>query len=243
MQYFYALFLAAFDPKLRKKLGVWYTPPEVVKYMVARVDKALKEELYVEDGIAVENVYVLDPCCGTGTYITEVLHRIEANLRKRDPSALVTNKVKRAATERVFGFEFMPAPIVVAYLQIGLMMQAFGDDENGRIQVFLTNALTGWEKTKSKSLAIPELEEERDKAEHIKLEVPILVILGNPPYDGFAGVVVEEEQQLLEVYRKGNRVKTSKIRGRQDLYICFFRMAERRITEKTGQGIVCFISN
>ena len=247
VQYFYEPFLAAFDPKLRKELGVWYTPPEVVKYMVARVDKALKEDLNVEDGLAGENVYVLDPCCGTGTYITEVLHRIEVNLRKRDPSALVTDKVKRAATERIFGFEIMPAPLVVAYLQIGLMMQAFGapfgDDENGRIQVFLTNALTGWEKTKSKSLAIPELEEERDKAEHIKLEVPILVILGNPPYFGFAGVAVEEEQQLLEVYRKGNRVKTSKIRGLQDLYIRFFRMAERRITEKTGQGIVCFISN
>ncbi len=247
VQYFYEPFLAAFDPKLRKEFGVWYTPPEVVQYMVARVDKALKEDLNVEDGLAGENVYILDPCCGTGAYISEVLRRIKANLCKRDPSALVAAKVKQAATQRVFGFEIMPAPFVVAHLQIGLTMQdldaPLGHDETSRIQVFLTNALTGWEKTETKSLAIRELEVERDKAEHIKLEVPILVILGNPPYDGFAGVAVEEEQQLLEVYRKGNRVKTSKIRGLQDLYIRFFRMAERRITEKTGQGIVCFISN
>ena len=64
--YFYEPFLEAFDPELRKQLGVWYTPAEVVRYMVARVDRALKDDLGVADGLAAENVYVLDPCCGTG---------------------------------------------------------------------------------------------------------------------------------------------------------------------------------
>ena len=64
--YFYQPFLQAFDPDLRKQLGVWYTPAEVVRYMVARVDKALKDDLSIPDGLAGENVYVLDPCCGTG---------------------------------------------------------------------------------------------------------------------------------------------------------------------------------
>ena len=63
--YFYEPFLEAFDPGLRKQLGVWYTPVEVVRYMVARVDKALKDDLGIQYGLAAENVYVLDPCCGT----------------------------------------------------------------------------------------------------------------------------------------------------------------------------------
>ena len=67
--YFYEPFLEAFDPALRKQLGVWYTPNEVVRYMVARVDKALKDDLEIADGLAAENVYVLDPCCGTGAYL------------------------------------------------------------------------------------------------------------------------------------------------------------------------------
>ena len=69
VQYFYEPFLEAFDPFLRKNLGVWYTPIEVVRYMVARVDRALKDDLDIPDGLAAENVYVLDPCCGTGAYL------------------------------------------------------------------------------------------------------------------------------------------------------------------------------
>ena len=69
------------------------------------------------------------------------------------------------------------------------------------------------------------------------------MILGNPPYNGFAGVAVDEEQQMLEAYRTPRRVMMPDKRGLHDLYVRFFRMAERRIAEKTGQGIVCFISN
>ena len=56
--YFYEPFLQAFDPDLRKQVGVWYTPTEVVRYMVARVDKALKHDLGIAEGLAAENVYV-----------------------------------------------------------------------------------------------------------------------------------------------------------------------------------------
>ena len=86
--YFYEPFLQAFDPALRKQLGVWYTPTEVVRYMVARVDRALKDDLDIAEGLAAENVYVLDPCCGTGAYLAEVLHRIAANLQGQGLGAL-----------------------------------------------------------------------------------------------------------------------------------------------------------
>ena len=245
--YFYEPFLEAFDPELRKQLGVWYTPPEVVRYMVARVDMALKEDLGIADGLAADNVFVLDPCCGTGTYLAEALHRIAANLRDKGLGALTGVHVKQAATQRVFGFEIMPAPFVVSHLQVGLTMQALdaplSDDETERAGVYLTNALTGWEPSVQKPLPFPELEEERDRAERVKRETPVLVILGNPPYNGFAGMAVDEERELSTAYRTTRRVRRPEGQGLNDLYVRFFRMAERRIAEKTGRGVVCFISN
>ena len=247
--YFYEPFLEAFDPALRKQLGVWYTPKEIVRYMVARVDKALKDDLGIADGLAAENVYVLDPCCGTGAYVAEALRRIAANLEGRGLGALTGTRVKQAATERVFGFEIMPAPFVVAHLQVGLTMQALdaplAEDREERAGIFLTNALTGWEPAdkEKQMVAFPELEEERDRAERVKRDTPILVILGNPPYNGFAGMAVDEERELSEAYRTTTRVRRPEGQGLNDLYVRFFRMAERRIAEKTGQGMVCFISN
>ena len=96
-----------------------------------------------------------------------------------------------------------------------------------------------------KPLPFPELEEERDRAEKVKRESPVLVILGNPPYNGFAGMPPsdDEERKLTRAYRTTKRVRKPEGQGLNDLYVRFFRMAERRIAEKTGRGVVCFISN
>ena len=248
VQYFYEPFLEAFDPELRKELGVWYTPPEIVQYMVARVDTVLREELQIEDGLADPNVYILDPCCGTGAYLVEVLRRIDANLQDKGIGALVGSQLKAAAMNRVFGFEILTAPFVVAHLQLGLLLQNLGvplSDEQERVGVFLTNALTGWEPPKQPKqlLLFPELEEERDAAEKVKREKPILVILGNPPYNSFAGVAVDEERDLSNAYRTTKKAPKPQGQGLNDLYTRFFRMAERRIVENTGKGVICFISN
>ena len=175
------------------------------------------------------------------------LRRIAANLEGQGLGALAGARVKQAATERVFGFEIMPAPFVVAHLQVGLTMQDLDapltEDGTERAGVFLTNALTGWEPHTNKPLPFPELEEERDRADRVKQNRPILVILGNPPYNGFAGMAVDEERELSEAYRTTKRVRRPEGQGLNDLYVRFFRMAERRIAEKTGQGVVCLISN
>ena len=88
------------------------------------------------------------------------------------------------------------------------------------------------------------MEEERDAAEKSSSETPILVILGNPPYNGFAGVAdgrgARPERRLP--HDQGT-APAPQGQGLNDLYVRFFRMAERRIVEKTGKGIVCFISN
>jgi hypothetical protein len=148
VQYFYEPFLQAFDPQLRKELGVWYTPPEIVQYMVARVDTVLREELEIEDGLANPDVYILDPCCGTGAYLVEVINCIANTLEEKGEGALAMDDVREAATKRVFGFEILTAPFVVAHLQLGLALQNLGvplSDEKERVGVYLTNALTGWE--------------------------------------------------------------------------------------------------
>ena len=217
--------------------------------MVARVDTVLREELNLPDGLADKNVYVLDPCCGTGSYLVEVLRKIHETLKQRGDDALIAADLKEAAKNRIFGFELLPAPFVVSHLQLGLLLQNLGaplaEKSNERIGVFLTNALTGWEPPKGpkKHLLFPELEDERDAAEHIKRSTRILVILGNPPYNGFAGVSPKEEEGLLEPYKKGLKAWGITKNYLDDLYIRFLRVAERRIAEMTGRGIVCYISS
>jgi hypothetical protein len=290
VQYFYEPFLEAYDPVLRKELGVWYTPLEIVRYQVARVDTVLREELHLADGLADPNVIVLDPCCGTGAYLVEVLRRIAATLRDKAGDALVASDLKEAAMNRVFGFEILPAPFVVSHLQLALMLQVEGaplsQTKGERVGVYLTNALTGWEAKGQRPIPHPELEEERRKAGRVKREERVLVVLGNPPYNAFAGTSPAEEERLVDVYKgaydvrkkrrgtkptakrkmrydkEGNpiREKDTITRYRlndppemggwgikkfnlDDLYVRFLRVAERRIAEMTGRGVISFISN
>ena len=207
-------------------------------------------ELQLVDGLADPRVYVLDPCCGTGAYLVEVLRHIATTLQEKGGDALLAHDLKRAAMERVFGFELVAGavcggapPTWVCYCKALKFPCLTRGTE--RVGVYLTNALTGWEPPKGpkQQLLFRELEEERDAAEHVKRDVPILVILGNPPYNGFAGVAVNEERDLSNAYRTTKRAPAPQGQGLNDLYVRFFRMAERRIVEKTGKGVVCFISN
>lgn len=262
VQYFYEPFLAEFDPELRKDFGVWYTPPEIVRYMVGRVDKALRENFHLADGLADPSVIVLDPCCGTGAYLVETLKLIRRRLIEGYGESQAGLKIKEAAKHRLYGFELLPAPYVVSHLQIDLLLTRWGaaldHEKDERAGVFLTNALTGWVPVKSpKDLPFSEFTAERDAADHVKQQEQILVILGNPPYDGYAGMAVEEERSLSEAYRETKEASPPQGQGLNDLYVRFFRMAERRIAEgvpedddpKPGpprpeaKGIVCFISN
>jgi hypothetical protein len=249
VQYFYEPFLEAFDPELRRQMGVWYTPVEVVRYMVERVDRALRTELAVADGLADPNVWVLDPACGTGSFVVEVLRRIERTIRDKGEDAIVAGEMKAAAMRRVAGFEIMPAPFVIAHWQIGSLLRQAGaplDDLTGeRAAVYLTNALTGWMVTGTEPhLPFPELETERDLAAEVKRVQPILVVIGNPPYNAFDGVSPAQEEGLVDSYKAGLtaiwRVRKFNL---DDLYVRFLRVAERRITETTGRGIVCYITN
>lgn len=241
VQYFYEPFLEHFDKSLREQFGVWYTPTEVVDYMVERVDQTLRSEFGIELGFADERVVVLDPCVGTGSYLLAVLAKIGESL---PDDALAAEDVKTAARTRIFGFEILPAPFVVAHLQMGLLLDRLGAPlnpaENERVGIYLTNALTGWnEEGEPTALPFTEFEQEREAAHAVKSEARILVVLGNPPYYPFGGVNSEEEANLIAPYKEGITTRNSL----NDLYVRFMRIAERRIVEGNGHGIVCFITS
>jgi hypothetical protein len=247
VQYFYEPFLQAYDPSLRRQLGVWYTPPEVVRYMVARVHEALQRDLGLELGLADSNVHILDPCTGTGSFLVECIGTVARVLQDKYGDELVGQDVKAAAMSRLHGFELLPAPFVIAHLNVGLALDRLRAPlaEGERARVYLTNALTGWVESRDHPhLPFPEFEEERDAAEEVKRAQPILVVLGNPPYNGFAGVSEQENGHLVEPYKAGLRETWDITKNKlDDLYVRFFRVAERRIAEQTGKGIVCYISH
>ena len=259
IMYFYEPFLEAFDPNLRKELGVWYTPPEIVQYQVRKVDQILRQELGCARGFADERVVVLDPCCGTGAYLIEVLRCLAQQLESEGVGADFAERLLDAAHRRVIGFEILTAPFVIAQLQLYLILAELGaaPATADRPAIFLTNALTGWDGDDQLKLNFPELQDEHDAARQVKRSAKIIVILGNPPYNRFAGIPMAEEADLVDHYKGVRRDKKGKQIGQtdlftvwkvrkhllDDLYIRFFRLAERRIGEKAEHGIVSFISN
>jgi hypothetical protein len=259
IMHFYEPFLEAFDPDLRKELGVWYTPISIVRYQVGRIDRLLREELGCSRGFADERVIVLDPACGTGAYLLEALRYTAEQLEKDGAGATIPARLLDAACRRFIGFEILTAPFVVAQLQLYLLLSGLGasPDEKHRPAVFLTNALTGWHGPDQLKLNFPELQDEHDAARGVKSDAKIIVVLGNPPYNRFAGVPLEEEGDLVDYYKgitrsnKGKQVGQTLLFSKwgvrkhllDDLYIRFFRLAEIRIGEKAEFGIVSFISN
>jgi hypothetical protein len=248
VQYFYEPFLEAFAPDLRKSMGVWYTPPEIVQYMVARVDQILQDELGIEDGLADDDVYILDPCCGTGAYLIEVLRRIYERTKRQHGKLMAGQKAAHAAVTRVFGFEILSAPFVIAHVQVSSLLRQWRAPLSKRPAIYLTNALTGWDESEANSQPslIKSLVDERIAANKVKTSRRILVVLGNPPYNAYAGISKPAEGNAVEVYKQGLRTEWG-IRkyNLDDLYVRFFRLAERAIAELNTEkrGIVCYISN
>ena len=201
--YFYEPFLEAFDPQLREDLGVWYTPPEIVRYQVQRVHYLLKTELGRPRGLADPEVVVLDPCCGTGAYLLEVARCIAAELKCAGDESALGLELARAFHERAMGFEILTAPFAIAQLQLYLLLDELGStpDETHRVAIFLTNALSGWHDAGDIKLNFPEMRTEFDASQKVKRGAKIIVVLGNPPYDRFSGAAQAEEAELVAHYK------------------------------------------
>ena len=248
IEYFYEPFLAAFDPALRDRLGVWYTPPEIAQYQVARVDHHLRVDLHIADGLASEHVVVLDPAVGTRTYLRAVAQAIyNRHVSNDEPKSVAAERTRRALMERVAGFEIVPAAFVICHLHLGLLLAELGVPlgRSERVRVYLTNSLTGWDASDDVPLPLfPALQRDIEEARDLKRDELVLVVLGNPPYQGYSSAETEEEQALVEPWVAPLWEEWGVREHRlNDLYVRFWRMSIRRITELTGRGVVSLITN
>lgn len=249
IEYFYEPFLAEFDPDLRDQLGVWYTPREIAEYQVARANHHLVEDLGIEGGLADENVFVLDPASGTGTYLAAVYrHIFDHHVGRGEPASVAADRLRAAAKTRIVGFEILPAAFVISHLHLTRTLQELGAtiSEDDRVRVYLTNSLTGWDPAQDNPhmVLFPELEDELEAARSVKLTEPVLVVLGNPPYEGYSSAESDEERELVEPWIAPLWPQWGIRKHRlNDLYVRFWRIAIERIARLTGRGVVSYISN
>lgn len=214
--HFYETFLAEYDPKLLEVRGVYYTPEAVVSYIVRSVDALLRRDFGLAEGLAdrtmlvekkkngdagperkVPKVLILDPACGTGTFLYAVIDHIREQMRGRNQAGMWPGFVREQLLSRLFGFELPMAPYAVAHFKLGMQLAGqdlppkdrdlwaydFSSDE--RLHVYLTNTL---ELLNRQMIDLPgvyhSITEEGQAAADIKTRWPIMVILGNPPYSG-----------------------------------------------------------
>ncbi|MDD3581947.1 MAG: N-6 DNA methylase, partial [Desulfobacca sp.] len=141
--HFYETFLAAYDPEKRKVRGVYYTPEPVVSYIVRAIDHLLKTRFNRPWGLADPKTLILDPACGTGTFLYSVIALIYDTLCAHGQAGGWASYVSQSLLPRIFGFELLMASYAVAHLKLGLLLQEKGFDfpPGQRLGVYLTNTL------------------------------------------------------------------------------------------------------
>jgi len=241
--HFYETFLAAYSPKMRRSRGVYYTPEPVVSYIVRSIDHILKTTFDRPLGLADERVMILDPACGTGTFLYFVIQEIYDTVTKTVGKGAWNAYVREKLLPRIFGFELLMAPYAVAHMKLGILLQETGYDFSGdeRLGIYLTNSLEE-AITKAETLGFARfISEEADAAAEIKKEKPIMVVLGNPPYSVSSANKGAHIERLMDRYKEAVRDERN-IQPLSDDYIKFIRFAHDRI-ERTGYGVVGMITN
>ncbi len=257
--YFYEDFLQTFDPKARERFGVYYTPVEVVRYMVGALDRALRENLATA-GLADGQVHILDPATGTGTFLLGIAERLRRDVAARDgpgqaPLALI------GLARRMYGFELLVGPYAVAHYRLHHALSQADAGTPGasalpRLGVYLTDTLA------EPGAAAPlgplgfvsqGINDERKESNRIKETQPILAIIGNPPY---RRLEVGENETLVGHWMdalwddlkkpvrdagQGNQLNTF-----PELSVAFWRWAMWKLFEAKNaprRGVVAFITN
>ena len=274
MMHFYEDFLAAYDPSLRKAKGVWYTPQPVVKFIVRAVDEILQKEFGLEMGLAdyskvprtvsVEQSYdkrtsdhkkhvskdlfrvqILDPAMGTGTFISEIIRQVKSKFAGNE--GIWNSYLSSYLLPRINGFEVMVAPYTIAHMKTYLQRKEDGnlsDKDMPRMNLLLTNSLEEADEATG-SLFAYWLSQEANRANIIKRDCPVMVMIGNPPYNGSSTNKGEWIMSLMESYKKepGGKTQLNERNPKwlNDDYVKFIRLAQDYI-EKNGEGIIGFIN-
>ena len=249
--HFYETFLAEYDPQRRIDRGVYYTPPQVISYIVRSVDALLKTKLDKPDGLADNSALILDPATGTGGFLLAVLNHISAYITTTYGTGMWNRYINDAQlVQRLFGFEILVAPYTIAHLKLSLFLRAQGWDAVKHLRIYLTNTLE--EPVEKELYAFAEfISDEANAAVSVKRDEPLLVILGNPPYprdsanpsrdsDGeftFIGGLIEDYKQV-----DGQPLGEKNSKALQADYVKFIRWAQWRI-DKNGEGVIGYIVN
>jgi hypothetical protein len=246
IMHFYETFLAEYDPKEREQRGVYYTPQEVVSYIVRSLNVILKLVFHKDDGFATDSVTVLDPAAGTLTFPAEAAKLAVNEFSARYGTGGVSELIRRQILKNFYAFELMMAPYAIAHLKIGFLLEELGYSlaEDERFKLYLTNTLEFEELAESKFPGMSSLSEESHAAAAVKKDTPILVILGNPPYSGHsANKGPWISKQIKEYYSvDGKPLGEKNPKWLQDDYVKFIRFAQWKI-DQAGEGVLGFITN
>ncbi len=239
--HFYETFLATYNPKERERLGVYYTPLPVVSYITRSIHKLLKEKFGKSKGLATRDVTLLDPAAGTLTFVVQAIKQVQKELEERKHGGLIKSYIEEHILPHFYAFEILMAPYTVGHFKVSMILEEMGYKfkENERFQFYLTNTLE-MKKPKQTSFLI-DLAKEGLEAKKVKEEIPILVILGNPPYSVSSENKSEFIEGLMDDYKEDVRGERN-IQPLSDDYIKFIRFAHWKI-DQAGKGILGFITN
>jgi len=250
--HFYETFLTTYDPKIRERRGVYYTPEAGVGYIVRSIHAILKTHFGLADGLASEDVKLLDPAGGTLTFPAEAIRLAADEFKEKYGEGGLHRWIKKHILADFYAFELMMAPYAIGHLKMGFILDELGykmaDDE--RFKLYLTNTL---EMEEIKQITIPglsSLSEESHLAGKVKKEQPVLVVLGNPPYSGISANINKWTERLLKedidgtqsYYKVDGQPLGEKKLWLQDDYVKFLRFAQWKI-QTSGYGIVGMITN
>ena len=273
MIHFYEDFLSEYNPKLRKSKGVWYTPQPVVGFIVRAVDEILQKEFGLQEGLAdysmiekelaveqsrdkrtsdgarhenhkFHRVQILDPATGTGTFLAEVVNQIYD--RYRDNQGIWQQYVEQHLLPRLNGFEILMASYAVAHIKLDMLMSETGYQHNTdkRLHVYLTNSLEE-SNNEPRTLFAQWLSREATEANVIKRDYPVMVMIGNPPYNGSSTNTGKWIMSLMEDYKKepgGKRpLDERNPKWLNDDYVKFIRLSQYYV-ERNECGIIGFIN-
>lgn len=260
--YFYEDFLAAYNPKMRKEAGVYYTPIEIVQAQVRLVDHALRTRFGRQKGLGDDDVNILDPAAGTATYPLAIIDHVMKD-------AAAPQDAARSLSKRLNAFELLMGPYAVAHLRVTQLLEASGIqlDKDG-VNVFFTNTLLApgnlAQDTAQYALwhVEADLTEESRRAGIIKdKRTPVRVVIGNPPYkrgkkaealgtETIPNVVLQPfggHDPLLNDFTKPLKALGAggQIKNLYNLYVYFIRWALWKACQQNPQepGIVSFITS
>ena len=263
--HFYEDFLEAFDPQVRKDLGVWYTPLPVVNFMVRTLDTLLKEQFHLPQGIAdtskikvqtqqdnkvagfdieekeYHRVQILDPATGTGTFLAQIIEYIAQQFASQQ--GIWQNYVQEHLLPRLNGFELLMASYAIAHLKLDMLLSKTQiTQSSNRIQIYLTNSLE--EPTPDRSLPLARwLSDEANEANRIKRDTPVMCVIGNPPYNGESVNNGKWISDLINNYKKDHKGKViPNTKWVNNDYVKFIRFGEFFI-QRNGQGLLTYITD